>query len=62
MLAATGARTTEARTRLIAAEELAAQGRRAESERHLAEALAFYRSVGATRWIRRGEVLLAKSA
>jgi tetratricopeptide (TPR) repeat protein len=48
--------------RLLAAEQLAEDGRRAEAEGQLQKALAFYRSVGATRYIRRGEALLAASA
>ncbi len=48
--------------RLIAGQEYAAEGRRAEAEAELAAALAFYRSVGATRYVRRGEALLAQSA
>ena len=45
----------EARLRLRAAEELIETGRRAEGEAELAKALAFYRSVGATFYINRGE-------
>jgi hypothetical protein len=50
---------TEAEMRLAAAEELAEQGRDSESKVELETALAFYRSVGATYLIRRGEALLA---
>jgi hypothetical protein len=41
---------------------LVEQGRRAEADEHLHRALAFYRSVGATRYVREGESLLAASA
>jgi hypothetical protein len=37
-------------------------GKRAEADRELRSALAFYRSVGATRFVREGEALLAASA
>ena len=60
--AAMGALTEEARDRLRLAEELAAQGRRSEADIELQRALAFYRSVGATRYIREAEALLAASA
>ena len=39
-----------------------AQGRRAEADEQLQQALAFYRSVGATRYVRECEALLAASA
>ena len=39
-----------------------ADGRRAEADVQLQKALAFYRSVGATRYIREGEALLAATA
>jgi tetratricopeptide (TPR) repeat protein len=48
--------------RLRAAEQLVAEGRRAEADEQLRPALAFYRSVGATRYVREGEALLAESA
>ena len=48
--------------RLRSAEQLVHEGRRAEADEQLRRALAFYRSVGATRWIREGEALLAASA
>ena len=48
--------------RLRAAELLVADGRRAEADVQLQKALAFYRSVGATRYIREGEALLAATA
>ena len=52
----------EAYARLRAAEQLSEAGRQAEASVELEQALAFYRSVGATRYIRRGEALLAASA
>jgi tetratricopeptide (TPR) repeat protein len=52
----------EAAVRLRAAELLVTGGRRAEADVQLQKALAFYRSVGATRYIREGEALLAASA
>jgi class 3 adenylate cyclase/tetratricopeptide (TPR) repeat protein len=52
----------QAYARLRAAEVLAAEGRRAEADEQLEKALGFYRSVGATRYIREGEALLAESA
>ena len=48
--------------RLRATEQLVAEGRRAEADEQLRPALAFYRSVGATRYVREGETLLAASA
>jgi tetratricopeptide (TPR) repeat protein len=62
MWADAGSPTFEARSRLRAAEELIETGRRAEGGAELQKALAFYRSVGATFFIQRGEALLAKSA
>ncbi len=57
-----GLRTHEARTRLIAGRELAAEGRRAEAEAELAQAATFYRSVDATRYLQQCEATLARSA
>jgi tetratricopeptide (TPR) repeat protein len=57
-----GSLPDEARARLRAAERLVADGRRPEADVQLDKALAFYRSVGATRYIREGEALLAISA
>jgi class 3 adenylate cyclase len=57
-----GAATEEARDRLWLAEALIDQNRRAEADVELQRALAFYRSVGATRYIREAEGLLAASA
>jgi hypothetical protein len=57
-----GLRPDEAYARLRAARELVAAGRRAEADEQLGRALAFYRAVGATRYVREGEALLAASA
>jgi tetratricopeptide (TPR) repeat protein len=57
-----GTPANEAFFRLRAAEQLAGEGRRAEADEQLRAALAFYRSVRATRYIREGEALLAASA
>jgi class 3 adenylate cyclase/tetratricopeptide (TPR) repeat protein len=57
-----GARPMEAFCRLRAAEALVAEGRRAEADEQLGSALAFYRNVGAARYVREGEALLAASA
>ena len=62
LLGEIGARTQEAFLRLRAAEQLVEEGRRAEADEQLNRALAFYRSVGATRYVREGEALLAASA
>jgi tetratricopeptide (TPR) repeat protein len=51
-----------AEIRLRAAQELVSEGRRAEADRELTQALAFWRSVGATRYIREGEALLTATA
>jgi hypothetical protein len=57
-----GAVSEEAYARLQAARLLVERGRRAEADEQLHRALAFYRSVGATRYVREGESLLAASA
>ena len=57
-----GAASAAAFYHLRAAEQLAREGRRAEADEQLRPALAFYRSVGATRYVREGEALLAASA
>jgi hypothetical protein len=54
-----GDRVTEAFARLRAAEQLVAEGRRAEADAQLHESLAFWRSVRASRYVREGEALLA---
>ena len=55
-------RPGEAYARLRAARQLVADGRRAEADAELQRSLAFWRSVGATRYVREGEALLAASA
>jgi len=62
VLAPIGAADGEAFYRLRAAEALVAEGRQAEADEQLRPALAFYGSVGATRYVREGEALLAASA
>ena len=62
LFAAYGSPTHEAEARLCAAEELIEAGQRAAGEAELQKALAFYRKVGATRYIQQGEALLAASA
>ena len=57
-----GCPAPEAFFRLRAAEQLVREGRRAEADEQLRPALAFYRGVGATRYVREGEALLAASA
>jgi class 3 adenylate cyclase len=57
-----GAARSAALARLRAAQELARVGRRAEADDQLRPALGFFRSVGATRFIREAEALLAASA
>ena len=54
-----GALPFEAFTRLKAAEQRVAKGKRAEADEQLEKALTFWRSVGATRYIRQCEELLA---
>jgi tetratricopeptide (TPR) repeat protein len=60
--ASTAFATREAEVRLEAAERLIQTGRRPEGEAQLEQALAFYRSVGATFFLERGEQLLAATA
>ena len=62
VLGGIGAVTAEAFFRVRSAEELVGAGRRAEADEQLPLALAFCRSVGATRYIREGEALLAAFA
>ncbi len=57
-----GARPHEAYARLRAAEDLVAADRRAEADAQLEQALAFFRSVGAVRYIREAEALLTPAA
>ena len=58
---AIGAATQEARDRLWLAKALLEQNRHAKADIQLQRALVFYRSVGATRYIRQAEALLAAS-
>ena len=62
MLDEIGDAELEALARLRAAEQLIAEGRRAEADEQLQRSLAFWRSVGATRYIREGEALLAAAS
>ena len=62
ILEGTGSKPEEAEARLRAAEQLVAEGRRTEADAQLQQALAFYRSVGATRYVQECESLLAASA
>jgi tetratricopeptide (TPR) repeat protein len=62
VLAEIGYRPGEAYARLRAAKQLVEDGRRAEADVELQRALAFWREVGATRYVREGEALLAASA
>jgi class 3 adenylate cyclase/tetratricopeptide (TPR) repeat protein len=57
-----GAARSAAYARFRAAETLVEGGRRAEADEQLQQALAFFRSVDATRYVREGEALLAASA
>jgi class 3 adenylate cyclase/tetratricopeptide (TPR) repeat protein len=59
---AIGALPEEADARLRAAEILVGAGRRAEAEAELEHSFAFWRSVGATAYVREGEALLAAGA
>jgi class 3 adenylate cyclase/tetratricopeptide (TPR) repeat protein len=54
-----GVRFTEALARMRAARQFAAEGRHAETAEQLEQALAFWRPVGATRYIRQAEGLLS---
>jgi class 3 adenylate cyclase/tetratricopeptide (TPR) repeat protein len=56
-----GAGPEEARARLQAAGQLVREGRRAEADAELERALTFWRSVGATAYVREGEALLAEA-
>ena len=57
-----GAVTEAAYDRLCLGRRLVDQGRRAEADVEVQRALAFYRSVGATRFIGECEALFAESA
>jgi hypothetical protein len=57
-----GYRPGAAYARLRYAKQLVDEGRRAEADAELERSLAFWREVGATRYVREGEALLAASA
>ncbi len=57
-----GAPADAAYARMRAAEALAADGRRAEADAQVQQALAVFRSVGATAWVNEAETLFAASA
>ena len=59
---AMGYRPGEAYARLRYAGQLVEEGRRGEADVQLQRSLAFWREVGATRYVREGEALLAASA
>jgi hypothetical protein len=59
---AIGALPEEADARLRAAEALIREGRRTEADAELKLSLAFWRSVGATAYVREGDALMAASA
>jgi hypothetical protein len=59
---AMGAVRSAALARLRAAQELAKAGRSAEASHQLGQALGFFRSIGATRFISVGQALHAASA
>jgi class 3 adenylate cyclase/tetratricopeptide (TPR) repeat protein len=61
-LAAVGSKAFAADARLEAARELRERGRAADAEERLAQALRFYREVGATAAVREGEELLAAAS
>jgi class 3 adenylate cyclase/tetratricopeptide (TPR) repeat protein len=62
LLDGTGSPVYAADARFLAARQLAARGSRAAANRQLEQAVAFWRSVGATRYLRESERLLAASA
>jgi hypothetical protein len=62
VLSATDLRSEEAYVSLRAAEQFASAGRDSEAQPLLERALAFYRAVGASSYVRRGEALLPASA
>jgi tetratricopeptide (TPR) repeat protein len=57
-----GAKPEEAYARLRAAERFVREGKRREADAELERSLAFWRSVGATAYVREGEALMAASA
>jgi Asp-tRNA(Asn)/Glu-tRNA(Gln) amidotransferase C subunit len=56
-----GLRADEAQARLRAAQDLVAKGNRVAADEQLTRALGLFRSVGASRYVREGEALLAAS-
>ena len=62
ILEPTGARTFVAAVRLRAAQKAAVEGRAREASEQLAPAMAFYREVGASAFIREAEALLAEAS
>ena len=62
LLEPTGARALEAAVRLRAAKAAVVEGGRPGAEAHLASALAFYREVGASAYVREAEALLAQAS
>ena len=52
----------EGAARLSAAQQLLAEGRRAEADAQLQRAIAFFQRLGASRYVRQGEALLAGAA
>ena len=57
-----GSRPSEAVARMVVGRALAADGRRAEADAHLHVAAAFWKSVGATAYLRETEVLLSAAS
>jgi class 3 adenylate cyclase len=57
-----GSKPEEAEARLRAAEALVEQGSGAEADEHLRRAVAFWRSVGASRYVEEGDALLAAAS
>lgn len=57
-----GSKPEEAEARLRAAGSLIEQGCRAEANDQIRRAVAFWRSVGATRYVEEGDALLAASS
>jgi tetratricopeptide (TPR) repeat protein len=62
LVACIGAPPIEAYTRLRAAEQMVAAGHHAEAEPNLEQALAFYRHVGAARYVSQAEAMLGARA
>jgi hypothetical protein len=61
LIAGLGAPPVEAYTRLRAAEEFMRAGAHEQAHKHLEPAVAFFKRVGATRYLARGEQLLASA-